>query len=293
MSDLVSIIIPVHNSEKFLRESINSAINQTYQNIEIICINDGSNDNSMEIMDSFSDKIVVISQENQGLSSAINSGIKKMKGKWMKWLSPDDLMHPNDIEVLIKNATKLSEDTILYSNWEIIDENGKKLRKFYESNYNELSKFDFNVRLLDSQQININTTLIPSLLFEKGCKIQNLSNTVAIDYDFFLRSGIIFNVKFHLISQSLVDYRVHSDQLSHRNISLSLQYISNIKENILSELDEKDKEKYLKSLKQYQKTKTLKKKILEKSLNILINFFPSRLSDPLLVFYLNKVRNSR
>ncbi|MCH9030151.1 MAG: hypothetical protein IH819_11200, partial [Bacteroidetes bacterium] len=95
-----------------------------------------------------------------------------------------------------------------------IDENNKKLRDFSEPNYNKLSNFDFNVRLLDSQQINVNTTLIPSYLFEKGCLIQELEDPVAIDYDLFLRAGILYNFNFHLIPKPLIKYRIHTKQLS-------------------------------------------------------------------------------
>ena len=130
MSELVSVIIPVYNAAPFLKDSIESVINQTYSNIEIICINDGSTDNSLEILKSFSDKITIISQENQGLASALNVGIKKMKGKWFKWFSPDDVMYPHTIETLINSAKNVPPNTILYSNWEIIDEKGNNLRDF-------------------------------------------------------------------------------------------------------------------------------------------------------------------
>ena len=78
MSELVSVIIPVYNAAQFLKDSIESVLNQTYSNIEIICVNDGSTDNSLDILKSFSDKITIISQENQGLSSALNVGIKEI-----------------------------------------------------------------------------------------------------------------------------------------------------------------------------------------------------------------------
>ncbi|MDC0150249.1 glycosyltransferase, partial [Nitrosopumilus sp.] len=121
MSELVSIIIPVYNAAPFLKDSLESVINQTYSNIEIICIDDGSEDNSLEILKFFSDKITIISQENQGLASALNVGIKKMKGKWFKWFSPDDVMFHNTIEILVNEAEKFS-NTIIYSDWDIIDE---------------------------------------------------------------------------------------------------------------------------------------------------------------------------
>ena len=88
MTKLVSVIIPVYNSAQFLKESLESVLNQTYQNIEIICIDDGSTDNSLEILESYSDKITIISQENKGLASALHTGIKQMKGDWFKWFSP-------------------------------------------------------------------------------------------------------------------------------------------------------------------------------------------------------------
>ena len=170
--DLVSVVIPVYNSEKFLAESIESVLNQTYKNIEVITIDDGSTDKSLDILQQFSDKITIISQPNQGLTAALRAGIKKINGKWFKWFSPDDVLYPDAIEILVNEIKKFTDNTIIYSNWDLIDENNKKLRNFSESNYNELNNFEFNVRLLDGQQININTTLIPSSLFERGCLFQ-------------------------------------------------------------------------------------------------------------------------
>ena len=146
MSELVSIVIPVYNSEQFLKESLESIINQTYSNIEIICINDGSTDNSLEILKSYSDKITIISQKNQGLASALTIGINQIQGKWLKWFSPDDVMYRNTIETLVDTAKKYP-NAIIYSNWNIIDEKGKKLRGFYESNYNELSNFEYKAHV--------------------------------------------------------------------------------------------------------------------------------------------------
>ena len=95
-------------------------------------------------------------------------------------------MYPKTIETLVNAAKQYSEDTILYSNWNIIDDTGNTLREFHESNYNKLSPFEYTVRLLDGQQINVNTTLIPTNLLEK-CTIRKLDDPVAIDYDFFLQ----------------------------------------------------------------------------------------------------------
>ena len=290
MSELVSIIIPVYNSAQFLKESLESIINQTYSNIEIICVNDGSTDNSLEILKSYSDKITIITQKNQGLASALNVGIKTMEGKWFKWFSPDDVMYSNTIETLVNTANKFP-NTIVYSNWEIINEKGNKLRNFSESNYNELSNFEYNVRLLDRQLINVNTTLIPSSLFDK-CEIRKLDDPVAIDYDFFLRSALFFEIKFNLISEQLIKYRIHSKQLSHKNIIKTLDSVYDIKNEILQQLDSKVRDRYAYELKQYQKTKPLKTKMLEFCMNSFISNF-SWVSDRILTFYINKIRRTR
>jgi len=290
--DKVSIIIPVYNSEQFLAESIESVLNQTYKNIEIIAVNDGSTDNSLGILEQYSDKITIVSQENKGLASALNLGISKMSGKWFKWFSPDDILFTNAIEILVSYSKVSPKNTIIYSNWEIIDEKGNKLRNFHETNYNDLDNFEFNVRLLDGQLININTTLIPSFLFDQGCIINDLNDPVVVDYDFFLRAGILYDTHFQLIEKNLLQYRIHYNQTSHFNITKSLKYAEEIKCDILSKLDETTQNQYHKSLEQFSKQKKLTKKTMELGLKI-IKFLPSNISDQMLIFYLNKIRSGR
>ena len=289
-SDLVSVVIPVYNSEKFLEECLDSIFAQTYQNIEIIAVDDGSTDSSLDILNRYSDKVNVFSQKNNGLASTLNFGIDKMNGNWLRWFSPDDLMYPQAMEILIKEA-KRHPNTVIYSNWNIIDENGIILREFHESDYNNLSNFDYNVRLLDGQQINVNTTLILSSLLEK-CKLRELDEPVAIDYDFFLHSALLNNIKFHLISKPLVKYRIHSDQMSHKNISKTLDYISEIKDEILAQLDESLQKKYTRELERYKKTKPIKRKTMKFGMKLLSSS-PSWASDRILTFYLNKIRRGR
>ena len=290
MSELVSVIIPVYNSVQFLKESLESVINQTYPNIEIICVDDGSTDYSLKILQQYSDKITIMSQKNYGLASALNLGIRKMKGIWFKWFSPDDIMYPYTIQTLVDEA-KDKPNTILYSNWNIIDENGKKLREFQESNYDQLSDFEYNIRLLDGQLINVNTALIPSSLFQKN-SMRDLANHVAIDYDFFLSSALLHDIKFYLISKSLIKYRIHSNQLSHKNILKTMDYISEIKNEILIQLDDSIRIKYVLELEKYQKTKSIKQKTLKFGMKTLSSM-PSWISDEILIFYLNKIRQNR
>lgn len=102
MKPKVSIIIPVYNGEKYVSEAIKSALNQTYKNIEVIVIDDGSEDKTETICKSFGKKIKYFKKKNGGVSSALNLAIKKMRGDYFSWLSHDDLYYPEKIERQIK-----------------------------------------------------------------------------------------------------------------------------------------------------------------------------------------------
>ena len=291
--DLVSIVIPVYNSEKFLEKSIKSALEQTYKKIEIIVIDDGSTDSSSNILKRHEKEIIIIHQEKQGLANAVNHAIKKMKGKWLKWLSPDDLLKTDAVEILVNSAKSLPENTILYSNWELIDNKDELQKNFSESNYNKFDNFDYNVRLIDGQQININTSLIPRVLFNKGCIFRQLSDPVAIDYDFFLRAALLYDTKFFLVEKSLLRYRIHEGQLSHKNITSTLSFLSKLKTEVLSMLDHEKQRMYDDAVTKYNKTKPPSKKTMELGLKISTQIFPEWLTDRLLVFYVNKLRRTR
>lgn len=289
--NLVSVVIPVYNSEKFLAECIESVLNQSYPYIEAIAVDDGSTDRSLEILNKYSDKIRIIHQQNKGLASALNTGISQMDGKWFKWFSPDDVMYQDSIETLVETAKSHDKNTIIYSNWDIIDEQSKVLRTFYEYDYNSLEPFDFAVRLLDGQQINANTTLIPSYLFEK-CTIQNLQDAAAIDYNFFLNVALNYSTKFVLVKKPLIKYRVHTKQFSHKNITKTLSFLDELKKEYLKNMDSHTRERYVKAIYEYQKNKPLRKQALEVGLGLLSKL-PTKVSDSLLVYYLNQIRTKR
>lgn len=113
---LVSVIIPVYNGEKFLMRCLNSIINQTYKNLEIIVINDGSTDNTMEILNNISDeRIIVKSIVNGGVSNARNIGIRCSKGKYIMFVDADDYIDLTTIEFLINVIKENNVDIIRYN----------------------------------------------------------------------------------------------------------------------------------------------------------------------------------
>jgi glycosyltransferase involved in cell wall biosynthesis len=119
---LVSIITPVFNGEKYLREAVDSALSQTYQNTEIIIVNDGSTDSTEEIILAYGNKVKYFKKKNGGVSTALNLAIRKSKGEYISWLSHDDVYLPKKIEDQIAEISQLvDKNTILYGNWDYIN----------------------------------------------------------------------------------------------------------------------------------------------------------------------------
>ena len=117
MTPKVSIIIPVYNTEKYLDRTLMSVLAQTYEDFEIICINDGSKDNSLSILESYAQKdprIKVISQENQGLSMARNNGLKDAKGEYIYFLDSDDALHPQMLEITVSKIIEHQADLLCF-----------------------------------------------------------------------------------------------------------------------------------------------------------------------------------
>ena len=127
----VSIIIPVYNGKNYMKEAIDSALAQTYQNIEIIVVNDGSTDNgaTRKIAESYGNKIKYFEKENGGVSTALNLAIEKMSGDYFSWLSHDDRYYKNKIESQIEYLKKYDENTIIYTDYDLMDENSNVFAK--------------------------------------------------------------------------------------------------------------------------------------------------------------------
>ena len=286
----VSIVIPIYNTEKYLRECIESALNQNYDDIEIIAVNDGSTDNSLEILEEYADKIRIITKSNGGTASALNVGIENMKGEWFKWLSADDVLYPNAIRELILEAKKLeNKKNILYSNYDIINSEGDIIKQFIEPNYNELSSFDFNTILLDHYTGNGTTSLIhKSALDEYGM----FNETIGFeeDYELWLRFCLIHGCRLHLIPKVLAKYRVHETQLTQSKIGESLDKAEKIRQAILEKLDPNEQKKYKIALKEIKNKKPLPVKIRHIIRDSMFRILPRSTTDNILKLYFQKVK---
>lgn len=170
---LVSIIIPVYNGSNYVKEAIDSALAQTYKNIEIIVVNDGSKDDGAteQIALSYGDKIRYFAKENGGVSTALNLGIEKMQGEYFSWLSHDDAYTPNKVEDQIKELKNIPQDkldsTILMCDSSFIDGNSKPLKrnqkKIKAGYYTNVEMFN---QIFSGYSIGGCALLIPKKLFE-------------------------------------------------------------------------------------------------------------------------------
>ena len=148
-SDIVSIITPVYNAESFLEDTVNSVLKQTYQDWEMILIDDCSTDKSREIMEKLAlmdDRIVPIySEVNEGVANSRNKGIEKAKGRYIAFLDSDDLWKPNKLEEQVK-FMKSKDIAFSFTGYEFINEDGERLGKIIsipsKVTYNELLKYN-------------------------------------------------------------------------------------------------------------------------------------------------------
>lgn len=213
---LVTIVIPVYNGENFLREAIDSALAQTYKNIEIIVVNDGSRDDgkTREIALSYGDRIRYFEKENGGCATALNHGIAQLKGDYFSWLSHDDKYLPEKIEHQINLLRELPEKkTIIYGGYQVIDKDSKPLYPVCPERV--LSSHKLNIPLLPLLRGLIHgcSLLIPVELFRK---VGLFDATLPSTQDYALWFEFFRVCPLHFQDRQLVQSRVHPDQGTHK-----------------------------------------------------------------------------
>ena len=143
----VSVILPVYNVEQYLRECLDSIVNQTLKDIEIICINDGSTDSSLAVLNEYAQKdnrFIVLSQENQGQGIARNKGVELAKGKYIQFVDPDDWIELNMLEILYNYAEEHSSQVIKFNYIDYNEYSGKYKQQNFIKRINKAYNYDLN-----------------------------------------------------------------------------------------------------------------------------------------------------
>lgn len=216
----VSIIIPVYNGANYLKDSISAALSQTYENLEVIVVNDGSTDEgaTRQIALSYGDQIRYFEKENGGVSSALNYGIREMTGEYFSWLSHDDLYTPNKVKDSIdalRDMDAIDGRTVAYAGGNYIDKDSKVVKPFPD--VLKMSKcysgYEMVCHLVNHKTLNGCCMLIPKSVFEKcGGFDEKLrySQDSLMWYQMFLCGfRLVFDGKPNVM------YRLHAAQTSH------------------------------------------------------------------------------
>ncbi len=209
----VTIVIPVYNGANYLKYAIDSALMQTYKNLEILVVNDGSSDNGKteRVAKSYGDNITYIYKENGGVSTALNLAIEKMTGEYFSWLSHDDTYEPNKVEAEInylKDRGLLHKKTIVYSDYYLIDVHGQVLSEAIKNHDELVEKPEY---ALLKGNINGLSLLIPKSAFdEHGGFDTSLKATQ--DYELWRKMAKTYD--FIHVPELLVSTRSHAKQVT-------------------------------------------------------------------------------
>jgi glycosyltransferase involved in cell wall biosynthesis len=238
---LISVIVPVYKVETELGKCVKSVINQTYKNLEIILVDDGSPDNCPEICDNFSkedSRIKVLHKENGGLSDARNAGLDIANGDYISFVDSDDWIEPDFIEVLLTNIETNDAD-ISICNYRMVNEQGQIRHYIPENSSVELFDHDQGIRELFA---NIKfTAMMPTKLYKKhlfddirfpkdhiyedvavsGPLFDKCNKTILCNrelYNYFQRTNSIVNSKFNhkqldilLYAKQRIEYAISND----------------------------------------------------------------------------------
>jgi glycosyltransferase involved in cell wall biosynthesis len=200
---MISVIIPIYNVEKYLRQCLDSVVNQTYKNIEIILVDDGSTDGSYSIAKEYADKdarIKLFKQENSGQGAARNFGIKEAKGEYITFVDSDDYI---DVNMLSTMISYMADNDIVCCKEYIVGKHSGEHDDFFSNNLNKSIIINEN-----------NITNIPSVVWGKLYKLNILKDNkiffpegLFYEDDYFFWCYSIYNPKAYFTDHRLYYYR--------------------------------------------------------------------------------------
>lgn len=202
----VTVVVPVYNGEQYVRDTLLSILAQTYEHVECIVVDDGSTDGTVAICNEFSNKITLFTKSNGGQSDALNFGWSKSAGKYLCYLSADDLLSPDAIKILVNQAETSGGNVVVYPGYELIDSDGVKIK---------------DVKPLFTDQKNIVERFYcpvgPGALFSKNlfdsCGGWRADLRQIPDFEFWLR--LTNKANFIFYDGVLSSFRVHANSTTH------------------------------------------------------------------------------
>lgn len=221
---LVSVILPVYNQAATLEAAIKSVLQQTYPQLELIVVNDGSTDETPAVLDRFvtSPKIKVLHQANCRLPTALNRGFQAGRGEFFTWTSADNLMHPDQINQLVAYLRDHPDVALVYADFELIDEASRPISG--AANIIMRGEADSAIVRPKREPVRLNVgyesvigpcflyrSFLPLLIGEYNPELEGSE-----DFDYWIRIHNFFKVNHLGSHQPLYKYRIHSNRMSTR-----------------------------------------------------------------------------
>jgi glycosyltransferase involved in cell wall biosynthesis len=209
-SPAVSVIIPCYNQGRFLADAIESALNQSYNRREVIVVDDGSTDDSSQVVSKYSD-IILVRQQNRGLSAARNAGIEASAGDYLVFLDADDRLLPHALEAGVDAISRQSECPFVYGYYDVITADGVPIPT---SQRKVVQDSDY-LNMLQSNYIGMHATVMYQRRIFAIAGGFDTSLAACEDYDLFLR--ITRHHRIHCHGKTIAEYRQHDSNMSYRN----------------------------------------------------------------------------
>ena len=216
----ISVVVPVYNVEIYLRECLDSLANQTFEDFEVICVNDGSDDSSPDILEEYAsedERFKIVSQENKGLSGARNTGMNYIKGRYLLFLDSDDWLELNALELLYNHANALNSEMVIFPYRYF----NQETKQYEENDFTKLNMFDSSV---DNK--NFNYKNIPETVFRiphESIKLYDVKTLkkLAVKFpeglnyeDAYFFYKIFFKLnKVSIIRTPIYNYRIRNDSI--------------------------------------------------------------------------------
>lgn len=229
IDDLISVVLPVYNGGDILADSIQSVLDQSYENFELIIINDGSKDNTLEIAKAFAEKdgrIRVLTQENKKIPRTLSRGFREARGEFLTWTSADNVMDKNFLEKMVADLKAKPDTGMIFGNMRLIDAKGKRLRKhgWFEYPFGSGNViFPMNTCELNTYA---NNTIGAAFMYRKAAKevlgcYSSFKHTLE-DYDYWMRMNSLCKIQHTDFTEPVYSYRWHDGSLTAKDKELGI-----------------------------------------------------------------------
>ena len=207
-NDMISIVLPTHNGSAYIAQSIESCLNQPYGNLELIVVNDASQDDTKKIISSYEDPRILYleNDSNMGLANSLNRGFSASKGEYLTWTSDDNYYASNALAKMLSELKGSKNIDFVYANYSRIDGNGNLIDK---------------IAVKESLHLLWRNCVGPCFLYTrevyKKVGDYNPDFVLAEDYEYWMR--VIKNFKMKNLDSYLYYYRLHGDSLTYKHTS--------------------------------------------------------------------------